>query len=1010
MTSFNTFNTPFNVKTPQHVVHELAHVIGKKRGKEEGKGGNSPQARCGYISSQNKTLSAEDEELLFEYLCDQEHPFLLLALLYIQQSQEAIHGIVNDLSSSPWAMIKFIRCFIAIEALKAKTEFELFRAISPASRVFSMWMRQTSNNQFVKSLLEEPLHSLLADDLSLYDMTSTVKSPTKTVHPPLNTITHSSTGKLERKRKKVGLAGESKKDDKKKSSEKKEVKKKKNREGKKTDFNLSHSFDTRKDDTSSEKNIPLEVPESSSFDTTSIAPESRGIIKKKDPSSSSSSSSSSPHSFSSPLSASGQHDIGAGEIQRGFLRLKETKKDPNCRKRLSYAARHEITSSRDGDPQTTRRAADESSLLSHTIGYSPSSIETTTTSTASEQSQQEYSSANRFRTTSAPDEPPTISPPPQKKGSNLRIQPSPQKKRPRSPGNLSPSKGPLIEMTSSSSPPPGSAGTTPTGQRSDTESPPTPHERTFPLMVTRNVSHGDPPLKNHRRRPSPRQRSPHIRNLSPQRSASPPPIPRSASPNIFSFPQQNSSGAPPSGPALSNTNRRAFAINMRPRSPGPTGRQFIQFADELVDNELEEGVINEGGQSKIETAVRLFLNSILVSPEKMPEPLVDLLAHIREDVSHQNSAPASSFAASRFYFRYVCAVIVTPQVYGLCKEMPNDQERKVLTLISKVLQNIANGTTFGRKEQHLTPLNGFVSQATPRVQDFVEKLIELSPFQKKNPRRRRRPFSSLLTTSRSKLLCEIKAGWVSLSNEVESLFSSDRYEGLRNQMALLQGALFPTQLQLTNSPSEELLLTAFIHAAATTGLVKEERKKQNQTANKNKRLVRLTDTTLYYFLTHRPFTRRQAYVIPLAMITASKVSTTSAKIEIDETYVTPPSIFMGKQLRARPPTFEMLNVFEFFSVEECASFMNLLSLLATMTEMREERVRVSRQAEQEVTTRAELLQKIQNQEILLDTLRERKDELITKFKHLAVEQKQLRVMLERKKKEERQKAEENDVF
>lgn len=45
-----------------------------------------------------------------------------------------------------------------------------------------------------------------------------------------------------------------------------------------------------------------------------------------------------------------------------------------------------------------------------------------------------------------------------------------------------------------------------------------------------------------------------------------------------------------------------------------------------------------------------------------------------------------------------------------------------LTLVSKVIQTVANGVLFGKKELYLTPLNGFVEEYQTKILQFLEKL------------------------------------------------------------------------------------------------------------------------------------------------------------------------------------------------------------------------------------------------------------------------------------------------
>lgn len=47
-----------------------------------------------------------------------------------------------------------------------------------------------------------------------------------------------------------------------------------------------------------------------------------------------------------------------------------------------------------------------------------------------------------------------------------------------------------------------------------------------------------------------------------------------------------------------------------------------------------------------------------------------------------------------------------------------------MILISKVLQNLANGVQFGDKEKHMIKLNGFLSQSRPQYEKFINKICD----------------------------------------------------------------------------------------------------------------------------------------------------------------------------------------------------------------------------------------------------------------------------------------------
>jgi len=76
-----------------------------------------------------------------------------------------------------------------------------------------------------------------------------------------------------------------------------------------------------------------------------------------------------------------------------------------------------------------------------------------------------------------------------------------------------------------------------------------------------------------------------------------------------------------------------------------------------------------------------------------------------------------------FYFlRLMCPAITNPHVYGLQREPPDEVSQRYLILLSKVLQNIANGTLPGNKEKYMESLNEFIQSHLDNAVQFFERL------------------------------------------------------------------------------------------------------------------------------------------------------------------------------------------------------------------------------------------------------------------------------------------------
>lgn len=76
--------------------------------------------------------------------------------------------------------------------------------------------------------------------------------------------------------------------------------------------------------------------------------------------------------------------------------------------------------------------------------------------------------------------------------------------------------------------------------------------------------------------------------------------------------------------------------------------------------------------------------------------------------------------------RYIVAAILVPDEYGLVDEAPPAEAQRNLVLIAKVVQTLANGTSFGDgKEAYMKPLNKFLRRNRRRMARFYGDLTRV---------------------------------------------------------------------------------------------------------------------------------------------------------------------------------------------------------------------------------------------------------------------------------------------
>jgi len=74
------------------------------------------------------------------------------------------------------------------------------------------------------------------------------------------------------------------------------------------------------------------------------------------------------------------------------------------------------------------------------------------------------------------------------------------------------------------------------------------------------------------------------------------------------------------------------------------------------------------------------------------------------------------------FLRFFCPAIVAPEIEGLVTTVPSKEMRRGLTLIAKIIQNLANNVLFGAKEPYMFPLNEFLTHNIYRVTTFLREI------------------------------------------------------------------------------------------------------------------------------------------------------------------------------------------------------------------------------------------------------------------------------------------------
>jgi len=153
-------------------------------------------------------------------------------------------------------------------------------------------------------------------------------------------------------------------------------------------------------------------------------------------------------------------------------------------------------------------------------------------------------------------------------------------------------------------------------------------------------------------------------------------------------------------------------------------------AEQAAENPKVQAII-EPRLTMLTDIANGFLTTIIDGLEEAPYGIRWICKQIRSLTKRKypdaNDQAICTLIGGFFFLRFINPAIVTPKSYMLIDGVPADRPRRTLTLVAKMLQNLANKPSYA-KEPYMAKLQPFIHANKDRVNKFMLDLCEVQDF------------------------------------------------------------------------------------------------------------------------------------------------------------------------------------------------------------------------------------------------------------------------------------------
>lgn len=128
--------------------------------------------------------------------------------------------------------------------------------------------------------------------------------------------------------------------------------------------------------------------------------------------------------------------------------------------------------------------------------------------------------------------------------------------------------------------------------------------------------------------------------------------------------------------------------------------------------------------SNLRALVHMFFDRILNSRSIMPKPVIEICGFLQKYTLDKFPNSRYAVIGGFLFLRFLCPAIVAPDGHKIIEGVITDSQRRMLILVSKILQTIANEREFEDKEEYMKCMNPLVLEYQGIIQYFFNQLAK----------------------------------------------------------------------------------------------------------------------------------------------------------------------------------------------------------------------------------------------------------------------------------------------